>query len=92
MMIQLNNTKKIQAKLLYDLLKKSFDEFYRNGISKTAAFNYGIGLNTISIEDTEGIEIYSLTVTDEEITIDETVASDKKAGEKLRQFVEACLK
>ena len=92
MMIILNNTKKIQAKLLYDLLKKSFDEFYGNGITKTEIFNYGIGINTISVENTEGTEIYNLIITDEEITINESAASDKKTGEKLRQFVEACLK
>ena len=92
MMIILNNTKKIQAKLLYDLLKKSFDEFYGNGITKPEIFNYGIGINTISVENTEGTEIYNLTITDEEITINESAASDKKTGEKLRQFVEACLK
>ena len=88
----LNNTKKIQAKLLYDLLKKSFDEFYGNGITKPETFNYGMGINTISVENTEGTEIYNLTITDEEININESAASDKKAGEKLRQFVEACLK
>jgi len=88
----LNNTKKIQAKLLYDLLKKSFDEFYGNGISKPEMFKYGIGLNNISIENTGGREIYNLIVTDGEITINESAASDKKAGKKLSQFVEACLK
>ena len=92
MMTILSNTKKIQAKLLYDLLKKSFNEFYGNGKIKPDTFSYGIGVNTIAIENTEGSEIYNLTVTDEEITINESAASDKKVGEKLRQFVEACLK
>lgn len=79
------NTKKIPAKLFYDVLKSNFKEMFA---SRT--LQYGINQNTVSVEDS-GTEIYRIEITDELIQLTAADEMEKKVGNKLDEFIQAAL-
>lgn len=85
------NTKEIPAKLLYDLLLKSFATFYTDATKKTEEFNFGLGEDVIAIEKTDGTALYTLEVSKDVIRILPQNDTNKAVNVQLERFIESCL-
>lgn len=85
------NTKEIPAKLLYDLLKKTFNEFYADATKKREEFGFGLGEDVIAIEKADGTPLYSIEVSKDVIALVPINDAGKSVNEQLERFVESCL-
>lgn len=90
-MTTFKNTKKIPASLMYDMLKNTFPGFLKEKLKYKDRLHYGLTADAISIQDPHGDELYLVTVTPEDITLNKLKDKNKSMDEQLETFIHACL-
>jgi hypothetical protein len=85
------NTKEIPAKLLYDLLLKSFASFYTDATKNTEEFSFGLGESLIALEKSDGTTLFTIEITNDVITLSEVDNTNPSVKDQLERFIESCL-